>query len=297
MGFGVNDRTRATLMLIASSVIFGTVGFFRNYIDLPSALLAMLRGFFGAVFLLLILSLRKSRLAFRAIRNNLWLLLAAGALMGLNWIFLFEAYRYTTVAKAELCNYTAPVIIILLSPVVLRESLSVKKAVCALVALSGMVLVSGVLDTGAGDGVDFRGILFGLGSALLYAAVVLLNKKLTDIGAWDRTIVQLFAAAIILLPYVLLAGDFSEFAPTPLTLGMTAVVCLFHTSVAYALYFGSARTLPAQTLALLSYITPVVAVIFSTVVLRESMSFSALIGAVLLIGSAAVGELPEKQKA
>ena len=251
----------------------------------------------GALCLLLAAAARKRRPDIPAIRRGLPVLLASGAVMGFNWILLFEAYRYTTVATATLCYYMAPVIIILLSPLVLRETLTVKKGVCAAVSVAGMVLVSGVLHAGSAGPGELRGVLLGLGAAARYAAVILLNKRLRDIGAYDRTIVQLLAAAAALLPYVLLTEDVGALSPTPLTLTITAVVCLVHTGAAYALYFGSMNALSAQTLAILSYIDPVVAVILSAAMLHEPMTIPAAIGAALLIGSAIVSELPEsKQK-
>ena len=290
----MNEKNRSLLALIVSMAIYGTIGVFRNYIGLPSGLLAMLRGFVGALFLLLVVFVSRKRLSLPAIRRNLPILAVSGGLMGVNWILLFEAYRFTTVATATLCYYMAPVIIILMSPPVLRERLTVKKGVCAAVSVFGMVLVSGVLSAGdAGPG-NTRGILLGLGAAVLYAAVILLNKKLRDIEAYDKTIVQLLAAAVVLVPYVLLTVDLAALSPTPLTVGMTAIVCVVHTGVAYTLYFGSMKALSAQTLALLSYIDPVVAVILSAAVLRERMTVPAVIGAVLLIGAAVVSELPER---
>lgn len=292
----MNEKAKSTLMLTASMVIYGTIGIFRNYIALPSGCLAMLRGLFGALVLLAWMALRRIRPDGTAIRRNLPVLLVSGAVMGFNWILLFEAYNYTTVATATLCYYMAPVFLILLSPLLLRERLTVKKGLCAAVSLLGMVLISGVLDAGGMAPGEERGVLLGLGAAALYAAVIFLNKKLRDIGGYDRTVLQLFTAGAVLIPYVLLRGELSGPAPGARTAVMTAAVCVVHSGVAYALYFSSVRALSAHTLAILSYIDPLVAVILSAAVLREQMTLPAVIGAVLLLGSAAVSELAEKKE-
>ena len=287
----MNEKTAGTVMLVLSMVIYGTIGVFRSYIALPSALLAMLRGLGGGALLFLFLRVRRVRLSREAIRQNLGFLLLSGGMIGLNWVALFEAYAYTTVATATLCYYMAPVLILLLSPLVLGERLTLKKALCALVSVLGMILVSGVTDGGAAGEKEWLGIVLGLSAAALYAAVIMLNKKLQEIGGYERTVVQLLAAGGVLLPYVLYRGELSGPAPDALTILMTVIVCLVHTCLAYSLYFSSVRVLDAQTLALLSYIDPAVAVLLSALLLREPMSLSAALGAVLILGSAVVSEL------
>ena len=214
--------------------IFGTISLFVRNIALPSSVVALVRGVLGTIFLLAVLALRHQRLDLAAIRNNFWILAVSGGVMGFNWALLFEAYRYTTVATATLCYYMAPVFMILAAPVVLREKLSLRRGLCALAAFCGMVLISGVVGGGIPQGGELRGILLGLGAAVLYATVILLNKKLRDIGAYDKTIVQLAAAAVVLLPYCL-ATEHVTFA----NLSALGLVCLlvlgfFHTGFAYA---------------------------------------------------------------
>lgn len=288
------NRARASLVL--SMVIFGTIGIFRRYIPLSSGLLAMTRGIIGALFLALLVVAKRQPLDREAIRKNLVLLMVSGALIGFNWILLFEAYRYTTVATATLCYYLAPTFVVMASPLVLRERLTPRKLLCVAVSLAGMVLVSGVLDTGLSGAGDLKGILFGLGAAALYASVILLNKRLGPISAYDKTILQLAAAAIVLVPYVLLTETTGFAGVTPFVAVMILVVGVVHTGVSYALYFGSMSALKAQTVAIFSYIDPIVAVVLSALLLKESMTIAGVIGAVMILGAALLGELPEKGK-
>ena len=285
----------ATFKLTLSMVIFGTIGVFRRYIPLPSSLVAMTRGLTGMLFLLLVMVLRKRGMNRTAVRRKLGLLCLSGAAIGVNWILLFEAYNYTSVATATLCYYLAPMFVILASPLVVGERLTAKKLICVLAALLGMVFVSGVLEAGGGSS-DLKGVLLGLGAAVLYASVVLMNKQLGDVPAYDRTIVQLGSSAAVLLPYVLLTEDMGALTFTPGTIGLLLVVGIVHTGIAYALYFGSLMQLKAQTAAILSYIDPVVAVLLSALVLREHMSLLSGLGAVLVLGAAVVSELPSRRK-
>lgn len=285
----------ATFKLTLSMVIFGTIGIFRRDIPLPSSLVAMTRGLIGMLFLLLVMVLRKRGMNRAAVRRKLGMLCLSGAAIGVNWILLFEAYNYTSVATATLCYYLAPMFVILASPLVMGERLTAKKLICVLAALLGMVFVSGVLESGGGSS-DLKGVLLGLGAAVLYASVVLMNKQLGDVPAYDRTIVQLSSSAAVLLPYVLLTENLGALTFTPGTIGLLLVVGIVHTGIAYALYFGSLMQLKAQTAAILSYIDPVVAVLLSALVLREHMSLLSGLGAVLVLGAAVVSELPSRRK-
>ncbi len=285
-----NEETKSRVMFLTAMVIFGTIGIFRRYIPLPSGMIALCRGIIGMLFLLLVIALRHSRISWQAIRRNLLILCVSGAVMGLNWILLFEAYRYTSVAIATLCYYMAPVFVILASAVLFKERLTRRKVICSFGSLVGMVLVSGVFQAGITGISELKGIVMGLGAAVLYACVILLNKMLRDINAYDRTLVQLAASAVVILPYTLLNEDPGGISFTPVVIIMMLAVGVVHTGIAYALYFGSMAALKAQTIALFSYIDPIVAVILSAVVLHEEIGVTGVIGAVLILGATMVSE-------
>ena len=289
-------ETNAKASLILAMVIFGTIGIFRKYIPLSSGIVACARGILGVVFLLIFIKVKKLSMNKNAIKKHLKILLISGAFIGLNWVLLFESYRYTSVAVATLCYYMAPIFVMIVSPFLLKEKLTAKKAVCVMVALVGMVFVSGVLDGGISDISELKGILFGLGAAALYATVVMMNQKLGEVPTYDKTIMQLGAAAVVLIQYVLLVEDLSAAVLTPLIIMMLIIVGVVHTGIAYALYFGSMNGLKAQTVALFSYIDPIVAIVLSAMFLMEPMTIYSWIGAVLVLGATMISELPEKRK-
>ena len=278
--------------------MFGTIGVFVRSIPLPSSAIAVVRGALGALFLLAVSYAKKTPPDQKAIRKNLLYLLPSGIIMGFNWVLLFEAYRYTTVAIATLCYYFSPVIILLLSPLVLKEKLTRTKVCCIIAALAGMVLVSNVLQGDDGTS-SYTGVLLGLGAAVLYALIVLMNKRLEDISSRDSTMTQLGISAVVMLVYTLLTVNFSTLTYPPIGWGLVwgfgslLVVAIFHTGFCYNLYFGAIAALPAQTSALFSYIDPVVAVLLSTLLLREPMTLLNAVGAVLILGATLLGEIIE----
>ena len=276
---------------LAAMGVFGTIGLCVRYIGLSSAAVAFTRGILGSLFLLFTMLVAGKHFNRPALKKNLLVLLLSGGAIGINWILLFEAYRYTTVATATACYYLAPVFLLAASPLI-GEKLTLKKCLCITVALVGMIFVSGIIEGGVPHISELTGVLCGVGAAIFYATVMVLNKKLTPIPAYDKTVLQLSAAALVVLPYMLLTGGADISAMTPIGWVLLLVVGIVHTGVSYALYFGAMGKLPATTVAVFSYLDPVIAVLLSALVLREKMTPWGIIGTVLILASALISELP-----
>lgn len=276
--------------MIASLLIVGTVGAVRRRLPFSSGLLAFVRGALGAASLALYCMLRGRRLFHRLPGKTLCLLLLSGAVLGVNWIMLFEAYRYTTVAIATLCYYCEPILLMLLSPLLFHERLTGKRLLCAAVAVTGMILVTGAGSADAFESGHWRGVAFGLAGAVFYALVVIINKKLPPVDAYEKTVFQLFFAALTMLPYLLLSEDLSSISLTGTTLVLLLVIGVVYTGAVYILYFGSMNGLRAQTIAILSYLDPVVALLTSALLLGERMTPLGLLGALLILGAAVFSE-------
>ena len=270
---------------VLAMLIFGSVGLPVRFLPLPSAWLAMIRGLAGG---LLLLALRPKP-NWGSFAKNWRPLVVSGLAIGLNWIFLFEAYRHTTIAVATLLYYLAPVLVLLLSPVILKEKLTVKQGCVIGVALLGMVLVSGAGIGGMGS---LRGVIMGLLAACFYATVMLANRFLKELHPLDRTIFQLGLAGLTVMPYAILCNGFSAAWFNGRSILLLALVALLYTGIAYALYFDGLARLPGSASALLAYLDPVAALLISAVVLKEAMTPAQIIGAVLVLGALLWGELP-----
>ena len=284
------NSPKSLAMLILAMSIWGTIGIFRKMIPLPSALIAFSRGVIGTVFALLVMKIRGKQMEHHLSKRVMALLVLTGALIGLSWMVLFEAYNYTSVSVATLCYYMEPTFVVLLSLLIFKEKLTVKKGVCSFLALVGMVLVSGILEAGKLQKGDLTGVLLSIGAAMLYAAVVLLNKSLPGIDSYEKTVIQLGSAAIVLLPYLLFSGSFAGNTWDVKTIALLLFVGIIHTGISYTLYFGSLDGLRTQTVALFSYIDPVVALFLSALILHERINIPGVIGAILILGSAIVCE-------
>ena len=281
--------------LILAMAIFGTIGLFVRKIGLSSGEIALYRAVLAAVLIGVFLLATRQRIDLKSIKKELPLLLLSGVAMGFNWILLFEAYKYTTVSVATLSYYFAPVLVTLACPLLFREKMGAKQWICFVMSTVGLVLITGIGDLSAGSD-HFRGILFGLGAACLYATVVLLNKFIKGVEGIHRTFLQFLAAVLVLVPYVLLTGGTQLGSLDATGWVFLLIVGLVHTGVTYCLYFSSLKELPGQEAAILSYIDPLVAVLVSVTILRESITLWQILGGVLILGFALWNEINPKRK-
>lgn len=286
-------KTNPTLMLIMSMLTFGTLGLFVRHISLPSGELALYRAVMATTLLAGYLLITRDGFHIGAVRKELPLLILSGAAMGVNWILLFEAYRYTTISVATLSYYFAPVIVTVLSPLLFREKIPAKGFVCFVLSTVGLVLVIGVTELGNGN-THLIGILFGLGAAVLYATVILLNKTIKGVAGIQRTFWQFFAATLVLIPYVLCTGGFTVGSLDTTGCVMLAVVGLVHTGITYCLYFSSIKELSGHHIALLSYIDPLTAIVLSMAVLAEPVTPWQLVGGAMILLFTLISEIPTK---
>lgn len=292
----MNNSSKDKLNLLFSMMLFGTIGTLSRFINMPSGVICLGRAFFGVIIILAFISLRREKPDYEAIRRNIGWLILSSFLMCLNWICQFEAFKHTTIAAGTLCYYMQPVFYIVAASIVLREKLSPKKIACVIVAFCGMILVSGVLQTGLRLS-ELKGVLFGVTGGFFYAMVVLINKYMKDISPMNTTIVQMALVSVIMLPYCGMTGQFGQISFTYVGLICLLVLGFLHTGIGYIIYFDAVNKLPAQTVGILSYIDPVEAVLLSAFFLKEPISVFTIIGAVMILGATAFSELsPDRRQ-
>lgn len=281
-------------MMIASMITFGTMGLFVRNIPVSSGELALSRAILAALMISVYLCVTRQKIPFREIRREVPVLLASGMVMGINWIFLFEAYKYTTVSAATLSYYFAPVIVTLVCPIVFKEKLTAKQMICFVMSTLGLVLITGVGETGGGR--DLIGILFGFGAAVLYATVIILNKFIKNVQGIHRTLLQFFSAIVVLLPYVLATSGITVTSMNGFGWMNLLIIGLFHTGVTYCMYFSALEKMTGQKAAILSYIDPLVAVLISVTILGERMTLWQAVGGMLILGFTLWNEIAPKSE-
>ena len=277
-------------MYILSMLIFGTNGILVHHISLASSQIILMRTLIGGLLLTLIVLLRGG-FDRAGIRADLLPLLLGGSVLGLNWVALFEAYRQLNVSLATLIYYVGPILVLLFSPVLFREKLNSRKITSVVLVAVGLVCISGSI---ALRGMSMRGLLTAVVSALFYAAVIIFNKRITHTGGMQTAALELDIAFVIVLIYMMLTVGPPH--PAVSDIPWIAVIGLVNTGLAYLLYFSGLQKLPAQSAALISYVDPVSALVFSALFLHETMTPVQILGAVLIIGGAVFGELKSRKQ-
>jgi RarD protein len=285
---------RGQAKLIAAMLIFGSIGVFVKNIDLSSSEIALLRGVIGSIFLLCVSLLLKRKFSFKEAKGNLFLLLLSGAAIGFNWIFLFEAYHYTTISNATISYYFAPIFVMIAAPFILQEKLTPFKVGSIIAAMIGLFLIANNGGSSDGSYNHTAGILYGLLAAALYASAILMNKFIKNLSGFEITLIQLMMASLVLVPYVFIKDSFSFSGLEGHSIVLILIVGVIHTGLAYYLYFGAIKELKGQTIAVLSYIDPIFAVIIAAVLLGESMGVLQIIGGVLILGSTFLSGIEER---
>ncbi|MCY8519605.1 DMT family transporter [Bacillus atrophaeus] len=280
---------KSKIQFILSMIIFGTMGLVVRYIDLSSSETALLSSSIGCLFLIFVFMMMKKTIPWKLVKANAYILFLSGIALGGNWIFLYQSYDHTTLTNATLGYYFAPVFVMILSPFVLKEQLSVKKVVCIGVAIIGMLLIVGNGISASGTD-DLLGIFFGLVAAAFYAALMLLNKFIHHMGRLEITIIQLGLTALLLLPYVFFSEGFGIFGVSGSSIPFIIILGIVNTGIGFWLFFSGMQKLKGQSIAMLSYVDPFVAILISAIILQEQMTIVQMLGGALLLGSTFVSE-------
>lgn len=275
-------------MFVTAMLIFGSIGLFVRNIPISSGQVAAVRGLIGSLYLLISGMVIKQKISWKQVKKSFVLLFLSGAAIGFNWIFLFRAYHFTTIANATVSYYFAPVFVILFTPFILKERLKLYKIFCLICAVIGMFLIVGI-DSGNGWE-QLTGVGYGLLAAILYAGAILINKFLKGLGGLETTLIQLSIATIILIPYVIFTEEIALGNLDIKSWVLLITLGIFHTGLAYLLYFTSIQRLNSQTIAIFSYIDPISAILMSGLFLGERMTGIQMIGGILILGAAFVSE-------
>lgn len=283
----------SNLKMILGMTIFGSIGIFVHKIGLPPAIIASIRAIVGAAFLAIILGFYSNRANLSDVKKNIIPIAISGTALGFNWIFLFQAYQQTTIPIATVCYNLAPVFVLVLSPVLLREKVTLVSVACTLGALAGAILLSGVTS---GDALNVTGVTYAVIAAILYAVIMLTNKKISGISSLDNAFYQMAVASVVTIAYSVFTVDMST-----VTFGgnigwMLLVLGILHTAIAYALVFSASKRMAAQAWGILSYLEPATAIILAFFLLKQPITAIEALGAVMVFGFALINALVKRRK-
>ena len=281
------------LKMILAMAIFGSVGIFVHEIALSPAIIACIRAIVGTAFLAIILGFYNQRSNLSMVKKNIIPIVISGAALAFNWIFLFEAYHNTTIPIATVCYNLAPIFVLIISPLLLREKLTLVNVACTLGALAGAVLISGV--TG-GESLNRTGVTYAIIAAVFYAVVMIANKKISGISSLDNAFYQMAVASVVTIVYSVLTVDMSKVAFSGNVGWMLLVLGMLHTAIAYALVFSASKRMAAQAWGILSYLEPATAIVLAFFLLKQPLTNIEILGAVMIFGFALINGFVRRRK-
>ena len=282
-----NKTSQAYFKYLLALLLFGFNGIVAHYILLSSYEIVFLRTLIGSIFLIVVFFCSKRERKSIKNKKHFAYMVVSGMAMGASWMFLYEAYSEVGVSVATLAYYCGPVIVILLSPLLFRERLTIRKILGFVVVLLGMYFVNG--SALRQNGFSW-GLLCGILAAMLYAVMVIFNKKALSIAGIENAMFQLIFGFLVVTVFMqikqglVIPSLFENIIPV-LILGIvnTGIGCYF--------YFSAIQKLPATSVAICGYLEPVSALIFAGLFLQERLAVIQIVGAILIIFGATVGEI------
>ena len=284
-------KNKSFIKYIVAHLFFGANGVVASYINLNSYEIVFLRTLLGSALLIALFFLSREKISFHKNKKDLMFIGVSGVAMGLSWMFLYEAYSQIGVSIASLCYYCGPVIVMILSPFVFKEKLTKSAVLSFVLVVIGIILVNG----GSVEELNHWGVICGFAAAIMYSFMVIFNKKSKNIVGMENSMIQLVISFITVGIFMGFKQGFAMQIDASSILPIL-ILGLLNTGFGCYLYFSSIGKLPVQTVAVFGYLEPVSAVIFSVIILNESISIYQLIGAVLIIGGAITGEYLARNK-
>lgn len=276
-----------TIKYVTALLLFGSNGIIASELSLSSSEIVFTRTLIGAAFLVFVFLFSKQKAAFREHKRDLFFIVLSGIAMGVSWVFLFEAYKLIGVSIATLAYYTGPVIVMLISIFVFKQRLSVIKVIGFFGVVIGMLLVNGLT---AGQRVSGWGLGYGILAAFMYALMVLFNKRSVHINGLENPMWQISVSFVTVAVFVLFRQGFS-FSPLNGQVVLILVLGVVNTGIGCYLYFSSIGHLPVSRVAIVGYLEPLSAVVFSVIFIHEILSITQVFGAALILAGAGLSEI------
>lgn len=284
---------RAFIKYLSALLLFGLNGIVASHIALNSYEIVFLRTLIGSVLLLFLFLLSKGRFHIKEYKKDTLFITLSGIAMGTSWMFLYEAYQQIGVSLSSLLYYCGPVIVMILSPLIFKEKLTIPKIVGFAIVLIGILLVNG----NAADGnINTWGLFCAAMSAVTYYFMVTLNKQAKNITGMENSVIQLIVSFLTVGIFMLIKQGIIIHVPANAWFWVL-VLGIVNTGIGCYLYFSPLSKLPVQTVAVCGYLEPLSAVVFAAILLGEKMTLIQVVGAACIIGGAMIGELIKTKKA
>ena len=273
----VNSRFSGYIYLAVAAIIWGSNGVIVNRIPYDAYTITFFRVLFGSITLLpLVLITRRTELISAA--RSWKTMLGLGFLLALGWVLLVHSMKLIAISNAVMLNYTAPIFVALLAPLLLKEKLDKSTLIALPISAAGVAIIL-YQNLQLGD-LNLLGVVLGLLSGLVYAGFTIASKKaLFNFSSQVAAFYSNFIAAIFLLPFVIgidLSAGFNAWI-------LLLILGVCNTGLAIMLFFKGIGQVKAQKGAVFTYLEPACAIIFGFLFLAQQPTLLMLAGGLLIL--------------
>lgn len=275
------------LKYFLATIISSFSGFISRYIICESEFLVLSRGLIGALFLFILVNIKGKKLNVESIKNNIKPLILSGILMGFCWITLFRGFQFS-ISITSLLNNMSSLVVVVIMALFFHEKITKKQIICVIWVVIGVLMLSGLFDGQVQA--NIQGITYGTLACFGYSIVIIINMRIKDIDALDKTIVQLFISFLTVLPFAIFGNKI------PTSLDTTSIILIIimgvvNTGLMFLLFFGSIQHLPSSEIAIITYLEPVISIILGAIFFNERMTIIGIIGTIIVLAAAVTNEL------
>ena len=273
----MSRRAIGSASIAACAASWGAMGVIVRELDMPPLTIAFFQQLQGLVVAALVALVWRPAL----LRPPRFGVTSLGVLLAIHFACLYAAFGETSVASAVLVTYSAPIMIALLAPALLRERVSRVTVVALGVSGAGVAGISLAGGDGGGS-VHAAGIALALGAAVTYAFIIVLLKRWTaDVNPLTVVVWQGLAAALVLSP----AAFVADYTLGARELGYLALLGIAITGVTGIVYVLALRLIPATTAGILGYLEPLSAVVLAAVFLGEEPTVWVVVGGAAIVAA------------
>ena len=270
------NNKKDLIYLHIAVLLFGFAGVIGKWVSLPAIIVTLGRVLFSSIFLLVLLLIKKQRIALDNKKDYLYMAIA-GIIMAVHWTCFMQSIQVSSVAIGTITFASFPLFVTFLEPLLFKEKLTIKNIILALMMLMGVMILVPFNNL---SGNITLGIIYGMISSFTYALLSLMNRYLTN--SYQGTLIcfyEQFIATIVLLPTLFIVS----FTTTVNELLIIVVLGVLCTAIAHSLYVTSLTRVKVQTAGIISGMESVYSIILAMLILQTMPTIRELIGGLVIL--------------
>jgi drug/metabolite transporter (DMT)-like permease len=291
----LTDRPALGVLLGAVTIAFSGILFRKSHVSPTTG--AFFRCFWALPFLWPLAIWEDRRIGGRpfSLRRAAWI---GGAFFAADLVLWHYSIEYVGAGLATVLGNTQVVLVGLLAWAIFRERPARSSLLAVPVAMVGIVLISGVLESGAYGSNPKLGAIYGLLTGVAYSGFLLALRW--GAGERGRVAGPLFdatlASAICVMPIGLVLGNL-DFTPGLEAQGWLITLALSSQVLGWLLITVSLGRLPTALTSVLLTLQPLLAVLFAALLVDERPSPLQLVGAAMILCGLLIASLGRREEA